>query len=139
MKPKFLQKLIKKIQKEIDQARIEKIEVERKIDALHIRIKELQEELVKEQIIVASTVEFSHTYENFYKTNKVRQKNIKDEIKRCEGMVEEIEEKLFDLFRTLKQYEILLNRYFEDKKERLEAAEGKFLDEIGIRRAGQTS
>ena len=135
MKPKLLEKLIKKIQKEIDQSRIEKVDAERKIDQLNIRLQNLKDDLVKEQVVTSENVEFRHTYENFYKTNKTRQINIGEEIKRLEGVVAEIEELLFEQFRTFKQYEILLNRYLQAQKDRIESEESKFLDELGIRRA----
>jgi seryl-tRNA synthetase len=136
MKPKLLEKLIKKIQKEIDQSRIEKVDAERKIDQLNIRLQNLKDDLVKEQVVTSENVEFRHTYENFYKTNKTRQMNIGEEIKRLEDIVTEIEELLFEQFRTFKQYEILLNRYLQAQKDRIESEESKFLDELGIRRAG---
>lgn len=134
MKPKLLQKLIKKIEKEIEKSRIEKVNAEHKLDQLHNKLQLLKDELAQEQKFAAEQVEYKHTYENFYKSNKNRQMNIADEIVKTKTLIQEIQDKLFEQFRTLKQYEILINRYLQAKKDRLEMEESKLLDEIGIRR-----
>lgn len=136
MKPKLLQKLIKKVQKEIDQSRLEKVQAQLKIDSLNLRLQELRDELLKEQELASESIEYRMTYQNYYISNKARQHNVKLEIKRVETLILEIEDRIFEEFRSMKQYEILLNRYHQAKKDRIENEESKSLDEIGIRRAG---
>ncbi len=136
MKPKLLQKLIKKVQKDIDQSRLEKVQAQLKIDALNHKLHELKEELIREQALAAESTEYRMTYQNYYISNKARQHNVKQEIKRVEALILEIEERIFEEFRSMKQYEILMNRYLQAKKDRIESEESKFLDEIGIRRVG---
>jgi len=134
MKPQLLEKLIKKTKREIDESRLEKVKIESQIDQLNQKLQELESELEREQEIAAVNIEARQTYENFYKTSKVRQMRIRQEILDCQTQVTEVEDRLFEQFKSYKQFEILLKKHQKQELDKLTKEESKLLDEIGLQR-----
>jgi flagellar export protein FliJ len=132
MKPKLLEKLIKKSRAEIDDIRVEKVQLENKLETLQKALEKSKKELKKEQEIAAKDVHARHTYEHFYNVTTEKQHQFKTDINKTENKIEKAEQRLFDQFKTVKQYEILLNKYLDDQRIRFEKEENKLLDELGI-------
>lgn len=126
---------IKKIfNKELDLKKLQLKSVYEQQDRINHSILRLQQTLQEEQNISIKYPEISHSYHKFAALNLQRQETLMKTLKQLEKKIEQIRTEIFELFTTIKKYDLIIDNKNARYKKSIEQKEIKELEEIILNR-----
>lgn len=131
---KGIKTLIRVQKKELDERARKKTELEVHILRLQANINQLQDELEREQGLVANMPEMAFSFVHYAENNKKRREELGKTISNIQRQVFAIEEEIRQQFGELKKYEIALEQKIKALEQEEKLREDKLLDDIAANR-----
>ncbi len=129
---KSLASLIRLVKWRIDEKRRELMDCEAAADALRLKLKQGEEEILAEQAAAKANFEAQLGYGAYAKRAIRRREALTEALAEAEAKVEAVRSELGELFLEQKQYEITQASRDRKERERLAKIEQGLLDEIAL-------
>ncbi len=132
MNSKALQRLIKVIQRQIEEELLQKTLLEKQVEDLEKAIGVIKMLLTAESDTLAKQPISYCDYYSFYSHHKNKRDELGTEVIFIKQTIEEKLESLRDLFIEKKRYELLLAKHMRAEQDVINKIENDAIDEIGI-------
>ncbi|MFV9875990.1 MAG: hypothetical protein AB8U25_05945 [Rickettsiales endosymbiont of Dermacentor nuttalli] len=131
---KSLTRIKKIFHKQLDVKKLQLKSIYEQQDRLNNSIIRLQQILREEQLISSNNPEISHSYYKFATLNLQRQETIIKNVKQLEKKIDIIRDEIFELFTTIKKYDLIIDKKTALINKELEQKELQALEESVLNR-----
>ncbi|KIE04859.1 hypothetical protein NF27_FN00080 [Candidatus Jidaibacter acanthamoeba] len=132
MNIKQLLRVIKIYKKQIEDLQLEKSALINRLNSYEALLKDIESQRKNEMDVIAQSVNPTIEYTGFFKSLKLRTAEINEKINLVKQEISQVNNKIVDVFKEQRKYEILIDRFKLQELEKEKQEELKQFDELNI-------
>ena len=132
MNIKQLLRVIKIYKKQIEDLQLEKSSLISRLNSYEVLLKDIEKQRKNEMDVIAQSVNPTIEYAGFFKSLKLRTAEINEKINLVKQEISQVNDKIVDVFKEQRKYEILIDKFKLQELEKEKQEELKQFDELNI-------
>ncbi|MBA8667531.1 flagellar FliJ family protein [Holosporaceae bacterium 'Namur'] len=132
MNIKQLLRVIKIYKKQINDLQLEKSSFINRLNSYEVLLKDIESQKKSEMDVIAQNINPTMEYAGFFKLLKIRSAEINEKINLVKQEISQVNDKIVDVFKEQRKYEILIDKFKLQELEKEKREELKLFDELNI-------